>query len=112
MSDEKTYRNVPFDGKTSSYTIWSKKFLSLCAIKGCDKVLTKDFPNMPSETATLDPTNDAELIELRKKNKLAYSMSLLSQNDVVSLDQITSGVTADLPSGSARKAWQNLERIH
>ena len=115
MADEKGIKYIPFDGKTTSYNMWSKKFLSLCNYKHCGHVLLKLSSIMPAETDNLDPDNIAADIPkeaLRKANELAYSMLTLACTDEVTMHIITSAVTALLPSGCARTAWQNLEQLH
>ena len=57
MSEEKSSRTIPFDGKTSSYMNWSRRFLSLCTIKNCEDALIKDYDEswIVPDDATLDP---------------------------------------------------------
>jgi hypothetical protein len=59
MSEDKTLRTVPFDGKTSSYVNWSKRFQSLCTIKDCDQALLKDYADnlIHDETSTTSATD-------------------------------------------------------
>jgi hypothetical protein len=89
MSEDKAFRTVPSDGKTSSYVNWSKRFQSLCTIKKCDQALIQDYVDtlILDENTALD-TNDSNYDkknEIMKSNRLAYSMLMLCQNDNVSL---------------------------
>jgi hypothetical protein len=43
MSEDKALLTIPFDGKTSGYVNWSKRWLSLRTIKDCDQALIKDY---------------------------------------------------------------------
>ena len=115
MSNEKDYKyTIPFDGKSTSYMIWRRKFSSLCGLKGCDIALTQDLRGKPKEADILDDTNDKDsaLRKWRQENILAYSMLTLACNDYVSLQQLEAACTADYPSGCAKVAWVNLETIH
>jgi hypothetical protein len=116
MSEDKALHTIPFDGKTSSYVNWSKRFQSLCTIKECDQALIKDYVDtfIHDETTVLDPKDpDRDQKEkIMKANKLAYSMLILCQNDHVSLRALTSAVTAKWPNRCARTAWKNLEQLH
>jgi hypothetical protein len=116
ISEDKTLRTVPIDGKTSNYVKWSKRFQSLCKIKDCDQALLKDYSDnlIHDETNTLDSSdaNYSEKKEIMKANRLAYSMLMLCQNDHVSLRALTYAVTTKRPSGCERTAWKNLEQLH
>jgi hypothetical protein len=59
MSEDKVLRTKPFDGRTSSYMNWSKRFLSLCTIKDCDQALLQDYDDniIHDETSTLNSTD-------------------------------------------------------
>jgi hypothetical protein len=116
MSEDKTLRTVPFDGETSSYVNWSKRFQSLCTIKDCDQALITDYVDTLIHDANTaldqkDPDLDQKE-KIMKANRLAYSMSILCQNDHVSLRALASAVTAKRPNGCARTAWKNLEQLH
>ena len=114
--DDKAIRTIPFDGKTSSYMVWSRKFMSLCSVKGCLDAILKDYDDewIVADDATLDSNDDDDATKLQiiKENRMAYSMLMLSQNDNVTLRTLTSAVTEERPNGCARTAWLNLERIH
>jgi hypothetical protein len=116
MSEEKPLHTVPFDGKTSSYVNWSKRFQILCTIKECDQALLQDYADnlIHDETTTLsskDPDLDQKE-NIMKANRLVYSMLVLCQNDHVSLRALSSAVTAKRLNGCARTAWKNLEQLH
>jgi hypothetical protein len=116
MSEAKALRTIPFDSKTSSYTNWSKRFMSLFTIKDFDQALLHDNADylIHDETIVIDPKDSDydQKKENMKANKLAYSMLMLSQNNNVSLHALTSAVTAKRPNGCARMAWKHLEQLH
>ena len=115
MSEEKGFRTVSFDGKSSTFVNWSSKFLCLCVIKDCDQALTEDHPkDIPKYSIELKDANDADgsFRARRKANKTAYAMLMLSQNDNITLRALSSAVTDSFPQGDARLAWKNLEQLH
>jgi hypothetical protein len=68
---------------------------------------------MPTEAAVLDDTVDADkpLILLRTSNILAYALLSMSITEVTAYGAVESAKTTRLPSGDARLAWLNLERL-
>jgi hypothetical protein len=67
MSEIKALRTIPFDGKTSSYVNWSKRFQSLCTIKDCDQALLQDYADnlIHDETTTLN-SKDEDFVQKEK----------------------------------------------
>jgi len=113
MTEQKTIKyTIPFDGKTSTYMIWRRKFLSLATLKSINHVLEEDQKDMPKDSDVLDDKTDAAKIKLREANGLAFSMLTLACNDYVSLQQLEAAITRDLKGGNARLAWKNLEKLH
>jgi len=58
MEEATTIRVVPFDGKQSSWRMWSRTFMALARKKGWHGILTGDTP-IPDESETLDETSDS-----------------------------------------------------
>ena len=113
MTDQKTIKyTIPFDGKTTTYMIWRRKFLSLATLKKIGHVLQEDQPEMPKDSDILDDDTDKVKKELRESNGLAFSMLTLACNDYVSLQQIEAAITNYLKGGDARLAWKNLEKLY
>ena len=119
MDDQKRIITIPFDGKTSSYLSWKQKIWCYFCLRHCEYVLKKPVDQLfPGETVeeinTYDETKALEKrkLEYLKSNSLAYSILMLSQNDIVTLNAISSAKTVDLPNGYAWKAWDNLKILH
>jgi hypothetical protein len=93
--EDKTIRTIPFDEKSSSYPSWSRKFVSLCAVKGGDHVLTSDQANMLTEAETLDLETPecVEKSQLLRANRLTFSMLMISYNVNITLRALTSAIS-------------------
>ena len=114
MSSDKDLSKCMFDGRRSSYSNWSERFLSYASIKGCDQALTRDYADdmIVDDNATLDLTNDndKERERIRKENRLAYSLLIMNQNDEMTRNAYRSAKTAT--RSCARTAWLNLKKVH
>ena len=114
MSSDKDLAKCMFDGKRSSYSNWSERFLSYASIKGCDQALTRDYADdkIVDDDATLDPTSttDLEKERIRKENRLAYSLLMMNQNDDMTRNAYRAAKTTK--RNCARTAWLNLKKIH
>jgi hypothetical protein len=113
MSDpdvEKTIKIVQFSGKQEDWRKWSRKFLARATMKKYKGVLL-GTTIVPAESDVLDlRTNEGKAAKAaRDANEIGYNELLLCSDDDVVFATVDSACTADLPSGSARLAWQNLE---
>ena len=72
-----------------------------------------DSEDLTTPAALALPSLD-EKVANRKANKKAYMLLTLSisPNDIVTYDAIQTAVTAELPNGCAKTAWQNLSDIY
>ena len=108
-----------FDGKAGSFAQWSYVLLSYSMITKCRHAFLKDeaeYPIPPESEDLTDTTKSTaaqnEVKEKRRQaNQTAYALLNLTIKDVVGHAAVRSAVTAELPYGSARLAWQNLTRI-
>ena len=114
MSDYSALKSLIFDGDHKEYKKWSDKLLHYCNTKQCRHVLLQDQPTMPDDSKALDPTVDADkpLILLRTANALACSILSMTLKEDTGHEQLESSKSTKLPSGDARQAWINLERIY
>ena len=114
MSDYSALKSLIFDGDHKEYKKWSDRLLHYCNTKQCRNVLIQDQPTMPDESTVLDPLVDADkpLILLRTANALACSILSMTLKDDTGHEQLESSMSTKLPSGDARQAWINLERIY
>ena len=116
MSSDKDLSKCMFDGRRSSYSNWSERFLSYASIKGCDQALTRDYADdmIVDDKATLDPTDDDDNanILLRDANTLAFSMLTLSCQTETTMSILDASVTEAFPDGCARTAWKSLDDHH
>jgi hypothetical protein len=106
---EKTIKIVQFSGKQEDWRKWSKKFLARAAMKKYKGVLLGTVV-VPAESDVLDTrTNDGKLLKAaRDANEIAYNELLLCSDDDVAFTAVDTACTQDLPSGSAKLAWDNL----
>ncbi len=108
-----TVRTIPFDGKASSYVMWSKRFLShVELINSKSREILENGLGIPKSTDDLTDPAEAEKLKIRKANLKAYNLLLMSVDDEVSFGAVDSAVTDDLPTGDARLAWTKLKDIH
>jgi hypothetical protein len=56
--------------------------------------------------------DEKKKIDYLKNNSLAYSILMLNQSDIVTLNAISSDKTIDLPNGYAWQAWENIQALH
>jgi hypothetical protein len=85
----------------------------------CRDAFLKDateYP-IPADTEDLTDTTNSTVAQneakekRRQANQTAYALLNLTIKDTIGHAAVRSAVTADLPYGSARLAWQNLTRI-
>lgn len=114
MSDYSALKSLYFEGDQKDYKKWSDRLLHYCNTKQCRNVLIQDQPTMPDESTVLDATVDTDkpLILLRTANALACSILSMVLKDDTGHEQLESSMSSKLPSGDARQAWINLERIY
>ena len=101
----KSTRVVPFSGKKEDWDMWQIKHVGRSRVRGTFGVLTgtEKIPIIASgKTAS---TEEEELIEL---NTIAYNDLLQSCSEAISFNLVRTGITDDLPDGSAAQAWKNL----
>jgi hypothetical protein len=112
MDEIKSVKSLPFSGKKSEFPVWKFKFLACCENQKCEGILLDPQVVAPNYMAFLDPTNqgDVLLMDIREQNGKAYMLLSLS---ISPSDTITiNAVTADLPSGDAKQAWNNICEIN
>ena len=104
--DEKI-QTVIFSGEKKDWKEWKPRFIALAHLKEFYNVLSgKDTP--PKEDATnLDATQE----KLKKANyKGYYSLTISCKGDASGV--VENAVTEDLPHGSVKEAWDQLEKIY
>ena len=94
--------------------MWTAKFLAYAQMKGFRGILdgTTAFPLDISGKEVLLEDTDATHAKYMKTNDVAYSYLNMAVKDEVSFGAIFTAKTMPLPTGCARKAWQNLEKIY
>jgi hypothetical protein len=111
MSKLETIRELPFSGKDSDYRMWSRQFLARAVKKGYKKIL-EGTEQVPAEDEDIPDDTDANKKKLlaRQMNEEAYSDLLLSMKTEAAFNLVDEATTADLPNGSAKVAWDNLNK--
>jgi hypothetical protein len=120
MEHQKRIITIPFDGKTSSYLSWKQKVWCYFCLCHCEDVLKKPVEQFFISPDKVDKINsydeskpdEKKTIDYLKNNSLTYSILMLSQSDIVTLNAISSAKTVDLPNGYAWKAWENIKALH
>ena len=113
MDDDKTLKSFQFTGKSEHYMMWAAKFMSYAQVKTFRGVLegTTPIPVGPNDEPILLDDEDVTHQKYMKTNDLAYSMLNMAVKDEVSFGAIYNAKTLSLPTGCARTAWLNLEKI-
>ena len=101
----KSSRVVPFSGKKEDWDMWQIKHVGRARVRGTYGVLmgTEAVPKIEAGIAL--SSNEEEIIEL---NTIAYNDLLQSCSEAISFNLVRTGITEDLPDGSAAQAWKNL----
>ena len=112
MEEDKSLKAFLFSGKSENYQMWAAKFLSYAQMKGFRGILdgTTKLPN-PTVPPTALSLSDATHKQYMKENDTAYSYLNMAVKDEVSFGAVYNAKTVALPTGCARHAWLNLERL-
>ena len=104
---------INFSRKHSDWRKWSFKFLSYAGLKGHDDILLGNVI-APDNDEVIDETTDQgkAKMELRKKNKEAFTALALSIDDDTSIRAVEVKITDKYKTGSAKQAWDNLLEIY
>ena len=104
-------RTIPFDGKQSSWHMWSTRFLAKIELQEWDKVLlgTEKVPADDTKV-NADPAKEKANEVLRDINRKMYTEMLLSCMEEVCFECVASAKTNDLKKGDASLAWTNLKK--
>jgi hypothetical protein len=101
----KSTRVVPFSGKKEDWDMWQIKHVGRARVRGTYGVLkgTEAVPVIAAGAVASD--EEQEIIEL---NTIAYNDLLQSVSEAISFNLVRTGITVELPEGSAAQAWKNL----
>ena len=99
---DKAIQILPFDGKQSSWRMWSQQFLARALLKKYKKILIGSI-KAPKASEDEDKLSESD-VEAREQNELAYTELLLSCKEVVCFGLIDESKTKDLPDGDAQLA--------
>ena len=101
----KSTRVVPFSSKKEDWDMWQIKHVGRARVRGTYGVLmgTEAVPKV--EAGVAPSSDEEEIIEL---NTIAYNDLLQSCSEAISFNLVRTGITEDLPDGSAAQAWKNL----
>ena len=111
---DKLFRNVPFDGNSSSYPMWRGKFVGQARLRGYADVLAATCDPLPESAMKFvktDGTED-ELKRVRKGNLILLGMFEAALTDKVSYSQIKASITAEHLEGVASEVLKSLDKIH
>ena len=100
----KSTRVVPFSGKKEDWDMWQIKHMGRASFRGTHGTLM-GTEAVPVVTAGVAPTSDEE--EIIELNTIAYNDLLQSVSEAISFNLVQTGVTVELPDGSAVQAWKN-----
>jgi hypothetical protein len=105
-------KKVPFDGTEASFYLYTTQILGFAETYNCAQALLGTI-NVPTSSAVLIDNNPDEKKFLmgRQANSTAMVLLSISITGDVSVDQIYTSRTPELPSGIARKAWLNLHKM-
>ena len=91
--------------------MWSKQFLARAHKKGY-KAILEGKVQVPHDNEVIPDDNDANKKKLlaRQMNEEAYSDLLLSMKTEAAFNLVDAATTPELPHGSAKVAWDNLNK--
>jgi hypothetical protein len=103
---------VPFDGTEASFYLWTTQVLGFAETYNCAQALlgTITVPPASSVLSDADP-NEHKLLQGSRANSTEMVLLRISLTDDISVDQIYTSRTPELPQGSARKVWLNLHKM-
>jgi hypothetical protein len=105
-------KKVPFDGTESSFYLCTTQILGFAETYNCAQALLGTITVQPASAVL----SDADPVEHKLlKGRRAYSTAMvllrITLKDDISVEQVYTCKTPELPSGSVRKAWLNLHKI-
>jgi hypothetical protein len=105
-------KKLPFDGTEASFYLWTTQMLGFAETYNCAQALlgTITVPPASSVLSDADP-DEHKLLQGRQANSTAMDLLRISLTDDISVDQIYTIRTPELPQGSARKVWINLHKM-
>jgi gag-polypeptide of LTR copia-type len=113
---EVSTRVLMFSGRAKDFPPWEEKYKARETIKGLGEMLV--LPKgvvIPKASDELDPNDpdEAKLIELREKNKKAYSNLVCSMDTGtaagnVAFQLVRSSKSVDYPDGHTPTSWEKL----
>jgi gag-polypeptide of LTR copia-type len=101
----KSTRVVPFSGKKEDWDMWQIKHMGRARVRGTYGILM-GTEAVPVVAVGVSPTSDEE--EIIELNTIAYNDLLQSVSEAISFNLVRTGITVELPDGSAAQAWKNL----
>jgi hypothetical protein len=99
-------KNVQFDGTEASFYLWTTQILGFAETCNCGI-------SVPPASAFISAADPAEhkLLQGRRATSTAMVLLRISLTDYISLDQLYTCKTPEIPTGSARKACLNLHKM-
>jgi len=102
----------PFDGTEASFYLWTTQILGFAETYNCAQALLGTITVPPASDVLSDSIPAAhKLLQGRRANSTAMVLLRISLTDDISVDQIYTSRTPELPQGSARKLWLNLHKM-
>ena len=112
-ADYKLFKNVPFDGNSSTYHEWRSKFVGQARLRRIVDVLTGTcIIPVPNTEAKLKFGTDDEKIRVRDANSLLVGLFESALSDKVSRGKIKATTTAEYQDGIAREILKSLDKTH
>ena len=91
----------------SDWKIWSRRFLAAAGKKKFKNFLL-EIEAVPTDSETLDESNDKEKLKAGKANIEAYHDLVLANLEVIPFNIIDMSTTKSLPDGDTNPAWKRL----
>jgi hypothetical protein len=105
-------KKVPFDGTEASFYLWTTQVLGFAETYNCAQALLGTITVPPASAVISDAEPDEhKMLHGRRANSTAMVSFRISLTDDISVDQIYTSRTPELPQGSARKVWLNLHKM-
>jgi hypothetical protein len=105
-------KKLPFDGTEASFYLWTTQVLGFAETYNSAQALlgTITVPPVTAVLSDADPDKH-KLLQGRRANSTAMVLLRISLTNDISLDQIYTSRTPELPRGSAGKVWLNLHKL-
>jgi hypothetical protein len=104
-------KKVHFDGTEESFFLWTTQVLGSAETYNCAQALLVTITAPPASAVLSDEDPDEhKLLQGRRANSTAMVFLRIFLTDDISVDQIYTSRTPELPQGSAIRVWLNLLR--